>query len=343
MSAAVDRRVPTFGGLIGSIGVVLLMLLVAAAAALSIGPESTTPADILSTLLSADHGTGLGVIVFEIRLPRILLAMSAGAALACTGALFQALLRNPLAEPYILGVSNGGAIGAILGFILGVGAFLQPAFAFAGSAVVVGIVLGIARGSYGLRSESMLLGGAMVAAIGAALIFLLLHLVGPQLRSAIQWMLGDLGSARSGIGYASGVLFVSLFAASLGVGNVLNALALGDEEAASLGVNVPRARAVAYLAGSFVVGVTVSFCGAIGFVGLVVPHIVRRIVGADHRVMLPVTALAGALFLLVCDTLARSLMQAIDSTGSELPVGAVTALVGAPLFIYLLRRGASQG
>jgi iron complex transport system permease protein len=266
------------------------------------------------------------------------LAVGVGAALATTGVLFQALLRNPLAEPYILGISNGSAIGAIVGYMLGLGAVGAPALSFISGAIVVLAVLRIGRGAFGLRSESMLLGGVMVGAITAALIFLLLHFVGPQLRSAIQWMLGDLSAATAGVGYASLGLFVIVVVVSLLSGDRLNALALGDDEAASLGVDVSRSRTIAYLLGSFLVGLSVAFCGAIGFIGLVVPHILRRIVGPDHRALLPASAFGGAIFLIICDTLARSLMTAVDATASELPVGAVTALVGAPIFIYLLRK-----
>ncbi len=342
MSLPFQRRILTRRRLAVALLVSLAALALAGVAALLVGQQSVLPGDLWALATGTGHDPSIRTIIVDIRLPRIVLAISAGAALAGAGALFQALLRNPLAEPYILGVSNGGVVGAIIGYLLGAGPFVQPLLAFAGGAIVVAVVLGIARGTYGLRSESMLLGGAMVAAIGSAIIFLLLHLLGPQLRSAIQWTLGDLSTAQAGVGYASGILFVLLLALSLGSGNALNALSLGDEEAASLGMDVPRARGVGYLVGSFIVGVTVAFCGAIGFVGLVVPHIVRRLVGPDHRVMGPLAVTGGALFLLGCDTAARSLMPALDSTGSELPVGAVTALLGAPMFIYLLRRGAAS-
>lgn len=320
----------------------IVLLAVVAVVAMMLGSDVISPHDLAATLTTPNGESPLHTILFELRLPRIVLAISVGAALATAGALFQALLRNPLAEPYILGISNGCAIGSILGFMFGLSPFLQPLMAFAGGGICVAAVLTIGRGSYGLRSESMLLGGVMVAAVGAALIFLLLHLVGPQLRSAIQWMLGDLSSAPTSIGYASGGLFVLLLGASLVTGDTLNALALGDDEAATLGIDIARTRTLAFVAGSFVIGVTVAFCGAIGFVGLVVPHIIRRIVGPDHRVVVPLSVVGGGLFLLMCDTLARSIMPAVDSTATELPIGAVTALVGAPVFIALLRRGIAR-
>jgi iron complex transport system permease protein len=340
VNVALRRRRLTRSRLITLLAAALLLLLLAGLAALLVGTELIGPSRALAAISSSGGAAeGDRTILFDLRLPRVILALSVGGALASAGVVFQALLRNPLAEPYILGVSNGCAIGAILGFLIGAGPLLQPVLAFAGGIAVVASVLAISRGSYGIRSEAMLLGGVMVGAMGAALIFLMLHFLGPQLRNAIQWMLGDLSSATAGVGYSSIILFVLLLAVSLFSGDMLNALALGEEEAASLGVSVSRGRTIAYVAASFVVGVAVSFCGAIGFVGLVVPHILRRLFGADHRLVLPMSVVAGGLLLLICDTLARTLMPAIDSTVSELPVGAITALVGAPLFIYLLRRG----
>jgi iron complex transport system permease protein len=339
VSVSLRRRRLTRSRLITLLAVSLVILILAALAALLVGTEVIGPSRALAAISSSGGDPSIRTILFDLRLPRVILALSVGGALASAGVVFQALLRNPLAEPYILGVSNGCAIGAILGFLIGAGPLLQPLLAFAGGIAVVASVLAISRGSYGIRSEAMLLGGVMVGAMGAALIFLMLHFLGPQLRNAIQWMLGDLSSATAGVGYSSIILFVLLLAVSLFSGDMLNALALGEEEAASLGVNVSRGRTIAYVAASFVVGVAVSFCGAIGFVGLVVPHILRRLFGADHRLVLPMSVVGGGLLLLICDTLARTLMPAIDSTVSELPVGAITALVGAPLFIYLLRRG----
>lgn len=323
--------------LVATMSTVGLLLVVAAFVALVVGPSSVDPASAMAAV-SGHASSSTSIIIFDIRLPRIILAVSAGGALAGCGVLFQALLRNPLAEPYILGVSNGCAVGAILGFLLGVGSAMVPILSIAGGLVTVGVVLSASRGSYGSTSESMLLGGVMVGAIGAAILFLLLHLLGPQLRSAIQWMLGDLSSTSATVGYASGGLFLVLLVAALFFGDGLNALAMGDEEASSLGVPVARLRIWLYVAGSVLVGVTVAYCGAIGFVGLVVPHILRRLFGADHRAILPLSVLGGGLFLLVCDTLARSFIPAIDIVAGELPIGAVTALVGAPLFIWLLRR-----
>jgi iron complex transport system permease protein len=315
------------------------ILLIVALLCLFVGPEGFSAYGM--SVLVGGGDDAARTILLSLRLPRILLAISVGGALGATGVVFQALLRNPLAEPYILGVSNGCAVGAILGYLIGAGAVLLPMMSFVGGAISVVAVLAVSRGTYGFRSESMLLGGVMVAAIAAAAIFLLLGFLGDAMRSAVQWMLGDLGNATGDIGYGSMGLFVAVLAAGLFSGDLLNAVALGDDEAMSLGVAIGRVRVAAYLIASLVVGVAVAFCGAIGFVGLVVPHIIRRTVGPDHRVLLPISVIGGGLFLLVCDTVARSLMGTLGSAATELPVGAITALLGAPLFIYLLRRGAS--
>lgn len=313
--------------LLVAMGGILILL---AGVALCIGPGTFAIGSVL--------GEESTTIIFSLRLPRIVLAVAVGGALSATGVLFQAMLRNPLAEPYMLGVSNGCAVGAMLGYAIGSSMITVPLLSFAGGALVVVAVLWISKGGgYGDRSEGLLLGGVMVAAIGAALIFLLLGFLGDSMRTAIQWMMGNLASASAQIGYGSGLLWVLVLGASLVGGNILNAISLGDDEAAALGVPVDRARTVLYLLGSLTVGLTVSFCGAIGFVGLVAPHIMRRIVGPDHRMLLPASVVGGGIFLLLCDTAARSLMGFAGNVGSELPVGAVTALVGAPIFITMLR------
>ena len=324
-----------------------LLLLFLIPLCLAIGAEMISPGKILAALVG-EGDLVTRTIIYNLRLPRILLAIGVGAALATTGAVFQALLKNPLAEPYILGISNGCAVGAILGINLPVvmgmlGLVFNPGqvgvttLSFIGGAIVVAVVLWIGRRSVGSDTDSMLLGGVMVAAIGAAVIFLLLHFL-PNIRGAIQWMLGDLSSVSSSIGYFSFILFVGLLFVSFFIGNPLNALALGEEQAASLGLNVRGATVVAYLGASLVIGLATSFCGAIGFVGLVVPHILRRLIGPDHRLLMPLSVIGGGIFLLLCDTAARSLLPATGASGGELPVGAVTALVGAPLFIRLLTK-----
>lgn len=335
-AAPIRLRVVTRGLATSILFTMAALLVLTALLCLMIGSQATSPA-VVWNAIAGTTDSAVRTIILELRLPRIALAAGVGAALASCGVLFQAMLRNPLAEPYILGLSNGCAVGAILGYFLGTGPVGVTALSFAGGALVIFIVLMISRGSFGQRSESMLLSGVMIDAVTAAMIFLMLHFLGDQVRSAVQWLLGDLSNTPGWIGYASVILLGVLFVASMFSGNLLNALALGDDEAASLGINVNRTKTVLYLIASFIVGTTVSFCGTIGFIGLVVPHILRRIVGADHRVLLPASVLGGAIFLMLCDALSRSALPAIRSSGGELPVGAITALIGAPVFIYLLR------
>lgn len=335
-----------------AIAVAIGLLLLLFPLALLIGPEPISPGALIDALFGrGDRVTE--TILFDLRLPRVLLAIGVGAALAATGAVFQAVLKNPLAEPYILGISNGSAVGAIIGLNLPtitalLGMPIDPGqigvtlLSFIGGALVVAVVLRIGRRTLGADSEGMLLGGVMVAAVGAAIIFLLLHLL-PNVRGAIEWMLGDLSSVSPGVGYMSAALFGLLLLASLRVGTPLNTLSLGEEQAMALGLDVRRAVTLSYLGASLIVGLTVSFCGAIGFVGLVVPHLIRRRVGPDHRLLMPLSVIGGAIFLLICDTLARSILPLTGAGGGELPVGAVTALVGAPLFIRMLTRGGRGG
>lgn len=277
-------------------------------------------------------------ILTELRLPRITLAISIGGLLAFCGAVFQSMLRNPLAEPYILGVSNGCCIGALLGYCLN---FSQPMLwlsSFLSGSLVVWLVLFISRNHKSeTQNESLLLSGVMVSSVSAGIIFLLLHLVGSA-RSAIAWMLGDLGSIEKFYGYFSIILFIIVFAISFFLGNVLNALSLGEQEAKTLGINTTFSIKFLYIFVSLLIGISVSMCGAIGFVGLVVPHLVRYKFGADNKFLLPMAVICGAIFLLFCDTISRALPAVVGLNSGEIPVGAVTALVGAPIFIFLSRK-----
>jgi len=315
------------------------LLLLALFSALLVGTGTDGPIDVLRALFDTSRDASTSIILFNVRLPRVLLAAGVGGLLAGTGVLFQAIMRNPLAEPYILGVSNGCAVGAILGMLLGLGGLLLPVAAFAGGMVTIGVVLAVARGGYRENSEGMLLAGVMIGAIGAALIFLMLHLLGPQLRSALQWMLGDLSGAPIEAGPVAVACAAAVLFLALPLGGSLNALALGEEEAASLGIDARRLRALLFIAASMIVGVAVAFCGAIGFIGLVVPHLLRRTFGPDHRLLLPASVLGGSIFLVLCDMVARMLPTTLGAGAGELPIGAVTALIGAPVYIAMLRRG----
>ena len=274
-------------------------------------------------------------IIWRLRLPRVLLAALLGATLSLGGMVFQALLRNPLAEPYILGISGGSAIGAIVGILLGLARFPGVWLtAFAGSLATLGVLFLMAAGRSFMRANILLLSGVMVNAFCAAVIMFLVSMAqDSRLHNIIFWLMGDLSAATTGnvAALAATVLpcFVLIFARS----HSMNLLALGSDMARSMGVNVKTTTALLLTATSLMVSATVSYCGLVGFVGLVIPHMLRLVLGPDHRVLAPACILGGAAFMVLCDVLARTL-----PAHGEMPVGVISAMIGAPLFIYLLRK-----
>jgi len=278
-------------------------------------------------------------ILVMIRLPRILLAVAVGAGLSVAGATFQALLRNPLAEPYVLGISSGGTVGAILALMTGIGLaqITTPLFSFGGSLTVTALVLALGKRRGFMDPHSLLLSGVMVGAFFNAIVLLVVAIFNQEMRTAFLWLLGNLSNAEMSSVAIVGPLIVLSSVALMAFGNDFNLIATGDESALTLGVEVPVVRRRAYLLASLITGLGVSVSGVIGFVGLLVPHACRLMFGPDHRLLLPASFLLGGSFLVICDLLARTVMAP-----SEIPVGAITAVVGAPLFIYLLKRDAAQ-
>ncbi len=273
-------------------------------------------------------------IVRQIRLPRVILAGSVGATLALGGLVFQALLRNPLAEPYILGVSGGAAVGAICGMFLGLTPFPGVSLAaFGGSMLVLVLIILLAGGQAGFRKDSLLLGGVMMNAFcGAVIMFLLAVSHSAQVQQVLFWLMGDL-SMITAERLPTLLLILPCFGIILALARPMNLLLLGGESASVLGVNVRLISLLLLATTSFMVSIVVSLSGLVGFVGLVIPHIFRLILGSDHRLLIPACILGGASYLIACDLLARLL-----SVGGELPVGIITALIGAPLFVFLLWR-----
>ena len=300
--------------------------------------------DLIRVLLrqSSALSTDYGMIVVDIRLPRILLAIIVGASLSVAGTSFQALLRNPLADPYVLGISSGAAVGSILALILENQLSISPAFsglltplgAFLGAAITIAAVYVLGRRDGQLDSFTLLLGGIITASFLSAIIMLLMStLSSGNLRGASYWMMGSLSTLPpSSLLYLIGIGFLVAAGIIYTTASDLNLLLSGEQEAMHLGVDVPRVRIVVYLAASLLTGLAVSVSGAIGYVGLLVPHAMRLIFGSDHRMLLPAAALGGAIALVIADTIARTIVAP-----SELSVGAVTAIFGAPFFIYLLR------
>ena len=289
------------------------------------------------TLIGTDSQlpTEYRVIVFGLRLPRILLGILVGASLGVAGAGFQALLRNPLADPYVLGVSSGAALGAILSLVVTSHASVAtPLAAFAGAGATIALVYFLGRREGQLDSFTLLLAGIISASFLSALImFLMTTLSGRDLRGMAFWLMGDLSTPSP---VALGWLFLVM---ALAVGAIyttaadLNLLLCGEQEALHLGVDVPRVKLVVYISASILTGLAVSVAGAIGYVGLLVPHAIRLLFGSDYRLLIPTSALGGAIAIVTADTLARTLVAP-----TELPVGAMTAMAGAPVFLYLLRR-----
>jgi cobalamin transport system permease protein len=292
-----------------------------------------------TSAISSDYG----MIVIDIRLPRILLAIVVGASLSVAGTSFQALLRNPLADPYVLGVSSGAALGAILALIAephlavppSLVTLFTPLGAFLGAGATIAVVYFLGRREGQIDSGTLLLGGIITASfLSAIIMFLMTTLTGRDLHGVEFWLMGDLStSLQQSLRWVLGVGFVVATGAIYTTAPDLNLLLSGEKEAMHLGVDVPRVRLVVYIAASLLTGLAVSVSGAIGYVGLLVPHVMRLIFGSDHRVLIPTAAFGGAIAVVIADTLARTVVAP-----SELPVGAMTALAGAPLFLYLLRR-----
>jgi iron complex transport system permease protein len=283
----------------------------------------------------SDPDTMLHAIIWRIRLPRVLLAALVGATLSLGGLVFQALLRNPLAEPYILGISGGSAIGAIIGILLGMPRFPGVSgTAFVGSVATLVLILVMTSGKTILRKDSLLLSGVMVNAFCSAVIMFLVSLTqDARLHNIIFWLMGDLSTANlPQVGILAGILipcFILIFFFS----HSMNLLLMGKEMALTMGVNIKVTTVSLLIATSLMVSATVSYCGLIGFVGLVMPHLLRLILGPDHRVLAPACIFGGGAYLVVCDLLARTLPQQ-----GEMPAGVITALIGAPLFIFLLKK-----
>jgi iron complex transport system permease protein len=313
-----------------------LLLIISAFLGLSMGSTEQNIRQILAVLAGhADQYPTLSSIVWRIRLPRVLLAALVGATLSLGGLVFQALLRNPLAEPYILGVSGGSAVGAIIGILLGMSPFPGVAFfAFAGSMATLLLVLLIASTRSAMKKDTLILAGVMVNAFCSSVIMFLISLTqDSRLHNILFWLMGDLSMSDTHRTLMLLFALLPCFAALFLLARPMNILLMGEEMAANMGVDVRLIPLVLLLVTSFMVSVVVCYTGLLGFVGLVMPHLLRLLFGPDHRLLVPACILGGATYLILCDLLARSL----PSQG-EMPVGVITAMVGAPLFILLLRR-----
>ena len=274
------------------------------------------------------------IIIADVRFPRVLMAIVVGAALAVAGSAYQALLRNPLADPGILGISSGAALGAISATIFTESLPIsRPVAAFAGAVITIAIVYALGQGRRDSGTERLILAGVIInALLSSIVIFLVTTAAGARQRSVLSWLIGDLsGESRL-------LLPVAVFVA-IGIGAVylnarsLNLMMIGEQDALTLGVETRRVKIAVYLAASLLTGAAVAVSGAIGFVGLIVPHAVRLVGGSDNRMVVPASALIGGVFLMLADTIARTAVAP-----RELNIGVITSIVGAPVFVYLLRR-----
>jgi iron complex transport system permease protein len=320
------------------LGALGLLLAGSVLTGLGIGPSALSPGEVAAALFGTDAPMANADIVLRVRGPRVLLAALVGASLAVSGVLFQALLRNPLADPYVLGVSGGAALGGIaalsLGGALGFGYAAVPPAAFAGAVATTVLLYSIAASRGRISATNLLLTGVVFNAFASAAIVFLASLAGFDEGARIYlWLIGSLSASRIDVAGWVAIFLAGGFATALPLARSLNLLTLGEEGAAQLGVEVERVKRLLLVATSLMVGAAVSVAGLIGFVGLIIPHLLRLLLGPDHRLLVPAAAIGGAAFLILCDTVARTLLG-----GRELPVGAITAIAGGPLFLYLLRR-----
>jgi iron complex transport system permease protein len=352
MSATTAVRRATFGPSPGrttlTLGLGALLVLAAAAAAVLAGTSGIGIGDAVAIVVHRLTGIGpvtwpssAETIVWELRLPRVVAGMVVGAGLACAGAVFQALLRNPLADPYIIGPAAGASLGAVAALLLPVatvgwlGLGLVQLLAFGGGLLAVAVVFTVARGQGGTPVVTLLLSGYAVSSLLSAAVAVLIFNAGERLGAVISWLLGSLaGASWARVGFAAPLIVIS-FTLLLFRWRGLNALLLGEAQAAHIGVDVEREKRILVGLAALATSAGVAISGTIGFVGLVVPHLVRLAVGPDHRLLLPASMLYGAALLVLADLGAR--------VAGGIPVGVVTALIGAPFFLWLLRRSAAGG
>ncbi len=320
--------------------ILFLALLIAILFSLLEGTTSVGFWDLLNSTFFETSSASVSTIVFSYRLPRILLACIAGAGLACSGVVFQGVLRNPLADPYIIGIAAGGALGAVtsISLLKSSGLFMTSVSSFVGSLAAVALVYCLAL--YRKNStyiNTVILAGIIVGSLMNATMLLIMSVSGShELQRVLFWLMGDFSLADYQQILFSGPIVIAGFLLIYLNASRLNVLALGDEFASTLGVDVTKRRLLLMTIASLITGSVVSVSGTIGFVGLVAPHSMRLLFGPDHRILLPTAFLGGAIFLVISDTVARLVAYPV-----ELPVGVITALSGGPFFLYLLLRNRS--
>ena len=317
----------------------IAILILVAIISVSIGPADISLGELLKIFLAKLHiidykdiNLSHENIILHIRFPRVILAIITGMALSLAGVVLQALLRNPLADPYIIGVSSGAALGATLAIVLGL-ISLIPLAGFLGAVLTIFLVYNLAKTGYKVPIETLLLTGVIVSVFLSASISLIAFLTGKSLGQIILWLMGNLSENNpfliiiAGSMVLLGAIVVYIFARDL------NVISIGEEPAQHLGVEVETVKKILFIITSLITGAVVALTGLIGFVGLIIPHIMRLVVGPDHRILSIASMLAGGIFLVLADLFARTIISP-----AEIPVGVVTALFGGPFFLFLLKR-----
>jgi iron complex transport system permease protein len=310
-------------------GLILCLLIIVAPLSILTGAVGISPGELLS---------GQNLDIVRLRILRTILAFIAGAALSVAGVILQGLLRNPLAEPYILGVSSGAGLGALSCIILGLGRGLLglssiPLMAFLGAILTMLLVYNLARANGKIPVHTLILSGVIISTVFSSILIFIISMSEKEgLHSIIWWLLGNLQVFDFKLVTVVGIIVMACVGASLVFWRDLNIITLGEEPAIHLGIKIEAVKKILFVLASLLTAATVSACGLIGFVGLIVPHIMRLVVGPNHKLLIPSSIMAGGLFLITCDLFARTLLAPI-----EIPIGAITALIGGPLFIFLLR------
>ena len=316
--------------------ILFLVLLASVLIALSLGGSRIGLSEILRALFNAGPDDISSTIMWKIRIPRVLMGVFVGMGLATAGCVFQGMLRNPLADPYTLGISGGAALGATLATVTGLAVFLPfsvPMAAFLGSLVSFYCVY-LTASRKNFTVNSLILTGVIFGFIFSSAVLLILALSSPEkIHSALIWLTGDLSSASTDISLLVPIMVVFGTAVLYFYAGELNTLVLGEEKALTLGVETERVKKIIFITASLITGACVSVSGIIGFVGLVIPHLIRKFTGPDHRYLIPASALGGAAFLPLCDAAARTIIAPI-----ELPVGVITGLAGGIFFLVFLLR-----
>ncbi len=320
-------------------GLLLIILVITFIIAMISGISDISVMEMLKSLFSTGDGNTY-TIINQIRLPRVILAVVAGAGLACSGCVFQGVLRNPLADPFTLGISGGAAFGASIGFAFGITKLswiFLPLLGFLGALLSVGLVY-ILNMKKEFDSNTMILSGVVASYIFSSAVMLVFSISSSdQLYSAFMWLMGNLAFFDERLLPMVIILVMAGVVILCCLGNVINIISLGNEKSNSLGINTARTVKYIFLLSSLITACIVSCCGVIGFVGLMIPHITRKFVGNNNKVLMPFSAVVGAIFLLICDTVSRTVIAPV-----EIPIGVITSIIGGLFFVFLLLRKAGK-